>query len=255
MATETVKANALFDMASILKIDWTKKAGLDYFAKQGAQLSGGAVWANLSIGYYALGLAAKAAKTNDTPDHMPYFSAYQTARDKVPGQKPLSDDTAITYASVAKTLTELGHKLPYDGSTIMEYVAAKMGSVPYGSRAERISTIAAHFTTAPTVEEIGKFAATRWPKVNANLTDKASEIAEEVAAWEENDTFSPFIVKDAEMLAAYVALHSAAAAFLARSAIVAGAKTPKKAKAGNVNAAAIRAAIANANAKPNGASV
>lgn len=178
MATEKVVISPV-DTAAIAKIDWhNPRAATKFLRELGDNMSGKQVWANIATAYFSIGKAAKAAQDNAAPDVAPYFAAYREAKAQREG-KPMKDKTAETYASVARTLTEIGYSLPYDGATLIDYFATNGGSIAYGSRAKLFRSIAENFKTEPTAEEIAKFVALLTPDV-VNLSDDIAPVAASV---------------------------------------------------------------------------
>ena len=167
------------DTVAVAKIDWHNPKQAQKFLRDiGDNMSAKQVWANIATAYFNIGKAAKTAKDNAPPDVAPYFNVYREAKAQRDG-KAMKDKTAETYASVAKTLTEIGFTIPYDGATLVEYFATNGGGIAYGSRAKLFRNIADNFKHEPTKEEIAKFVALLTPDVT-NLSDDIAPVQSSV---------------------------------------------------------------------------
>jgi hypothetical protein len=234
------------DATLIDKVDFhDARATAAFFRRIGDTMSTGQVWANIATGYFRMGTAAKAVGDNAPPDVAPAFAAYRAAAEKRKG-KPLTDATAETYRSVAKTLAEIGYTLPYDGATLIDYIAEKGGSFAYGTRAKVFREIADNFQKEPTAEEIAEFAK-RYKTAGDNVTDAALAVQKTITSWMEGDPapFADVISENDGLFEASEILREAMEAYVKAAADVVPA-TPAKTRNAKMSPAAAKLAAKRA---------
>jgi hypothetical protein len=187
----------MVDDKALEGVKWADEKSVNrFFANLGSQKTDKGVWAMIAMGHYKMGLSAKVT-SNAMPTAKAGIAAFAEARKTAPGTKgPLSDKTLPTYESVGNSLIKVGYTLPYDGTVIMDFVANKMGSVAFGTRARIIDDIVAKHPTekeAPTPEQLEAFLP---KKAKGNLTDAADAMKKTFDGWETDEGFSNLIGSD-----------------------------------------------------------
>jgi hypothetical protein len=233
----------MVDDKALEGVTWAdEKSVAKFFRNLGSQKTDKGTWAMVAMGHYKMGLSAKAT-SNAMPTAKAGIAAFAEARKNSPGTKgALTDKTVTTYESVGDSLIKVGYTLPYDGTVIMDFVANKMGSVAYGTRAKLINDIVAKHPTekeAPTVEQLEAFLP---KKAKGNLTDAADAVKRTVDAWETDEGFANLIGSDEALMDASEVLQAALLDFInASNAVVPRTPASTRGKKLGANALALQA--------------
>lgn len=232
----------LVNDAVIEAVRWNDPEAVAAFMRNiGSQMSTAGVWANYVTAMWRIGSTAKATG-NQLPTEAvaAAFTAYRAARATV--AKAMTDNTAVTYSSVAQTIAKAAYELPYDGTHILRYLQNDVGSVAWSQRGARINDVLKAFPHEPTSYEAVRdhFKA---PAAKSNMTDEATAIVKAVTDWLQDADLTPVI--RASLTPEYKALHDAAIAFQSASAkVVAPTPVQRRGKAISDDAKAIMDAIA-----------